>query len=272
VVKAAFLLLMAASTSMLAATPQRIVSLNPCTDAILVDIARPDQIAALSFYSFDPSASSIPQATAAKYKSTRGTAEDILRLKPDLVIGSSYTPLQTQAALKRFGIRYAGFEAPGSVGESQKQITVMAALIGAQAKAVALNRHIDAAFSTAPLAAVDALVYRNGGLVLGAGSLTADIMARSGFRNISKNYGIADWGVLPLEKLVRLPPAVLLHAETNPADRARGEWALTHPVLRHLAQRTQFRTLPSGVLNCGGPSIIPAARMVRSLRASVRLP
>jgi iron complex transport system substrate-binding protein len=261
--------MVAASTSVLAAAPRRIVSLNPCTDAILVEIALPQQIAALSFYSFDPSSSSIAQQTAQKYASSRGTAEDILRLAPDLVIGSSYTPVQTQLALKRFGIRYAGFEAPDSVAASQKQIVDLGKLIGASKKARILNQQIDAAFAPVPPVAIEALVYRDGGLVLGTGSLTADIMRRTGFHNISTKYGIADWGVLPLEKLVRQPPAVLLHADINAGDRARGERMLTHPVLRHLSARTQFRTLPSRVLNCGGPSIMPTARLLRQLRSSV---
>jgi iron complex transport system substrate-binding protein len=253
------------------AFPHRIVSLNPCTDAILVEIARPDQIAALSFYSFDPASSSIPLATARKYKSGRGTAEDILRLKPDLVIGSNYTPIQTRMAVRKFGIAYAGFQAPATIAASKAQITEIAALIGATAKASALNRAIDAAVATPPPPAVDALVYRDAGLVLGTGSLTADIMAHTGFRNISSHYGIADWGVLPLEKLVRRPPPVLLHAAFSGADRARGERMLTHPVLRHMAAATQFRTLPSGLLNCGGPLIIPAASKLRQIRASVMM-
>ena len=43
-----------------------IVSLNPCLDAILVEIAEPDQVLALSHYSRDPGSSSIPQDVAAR--------------------------------------------------------------------------------------------------------------------------------------------------------------------------------------------------------------
>ncbi len=42
----------------------RIVSLNPCTDAVLVEVADPQQILALSSYSSDPASSSMDLAVA----------------------------------------------------------------------------------------------------------------------------------------------------------------------------------------------------------------
>ncbi len=247
------------------AAPSRIVSLNPCTDAILVEIARSEQIAALSFYSFDAASSSIPLETARHFRSTTGTAEDILRLKPDLVIGSSYTPLQTRAALKRFGVRYVGFDQPDTVAQSQDQISAIGYLAGTPDKAVQLNQRIDAAVQGRTLPQLNALVFRSEGLVLGTGTLTAELMSRAGFRNMSEDYGIPAWGVLPLEKLVRHPPPVLLRAEMNTGDRGRGERILTHPVLEKLIH-TRSITLPSRLINCGGPSIIPAMQKLRALR------
>jgi iron complex transport system substrate-binding protein len=247
--------------------PARIVSLNPCTDAILVEIARPEQIAALSFYSFDPASSSIPITVAQKFHLSTGTAENILRLKPDLVIGSSYTPQQTSSALARFGIRYVAFDQPDTIAGSQKQIADMGILTGQPEKAAALNRKISQATMPSTSPDVKALVYRSEGLVLGHGTLTADLMARAGLQNMSADYGIGAWGVLPLEKIVRHPPPVLLRAEISAGERARGERRLTHPVLAHLPMR-QF-VLNARLINCGGPSIIPAMQRLHQVRRSV---
>lgn len=264
------ILLLAAAASMHSpsaiAAPKHIVSLNPCTDAILVELVPPEQIAALSFYSFDAASSSIPLQVARRSASTRGTAEDILRFKPDLVIGSSYTPPQTAAALKRFGIAYAAFDQPDSVVQSLEQISAIGALTGARQQAAQLTAKISVAATALPVPPLKALVYRSEGLVLGTGTLTADLMSRSGFQNMSADYDIAAWGVLPLEKLVRHPPPVLLRAEVQAGDRARGERSLTHPVFKRLQQVTRIRTLPSSLLNCGGPSILPALASLRALR------
>ncbi len=252
------------------AAPQRIVSTNPCTDAILVEIANPARIAALSFYSRDPAASSIPLATAQRFSSTSGTAENILRFSPDLVIGSSYTPLQTRAALAKFGIDYVAMDQPNTVAQSVGQIRHLASRLDAKNMGEKLVARIEQAARPARVAKISALVVRNEGLVLGAGSLTADLMARAGFDNVSARYGIAAWGALPLEKLVRMPPPVLLRAETTLGDRARGERLLTHPALKKISGKTQTRVLPSALLNCGGPTIIPAMHILRTLRESVR--
>jgi iron complex transport system substrate-binding protein len=66
-----------------------IVSLNPCSDAILAEVADPGQVLALSHYSRDPRSSSMdvgwPGASA-----TRGTVEEVLALHPDLVLGDTF--------------------------------------------------------------------------------------------------------------------------------------------------------------------------------------
>ena len=63
----------------------RIVSINPCVDAILMHVADAGQIAAISHYSKDPRATSIPMAQAARFAATSGTAEEVVALAPDLV-------------------------------------------------------------------------------------------------------------------------------------------------------------------------------------------
>ena len=79
-----------------AATPREaserptVVSLNPCIDAILIEVAAPSQVLALSHYSRDPASSSIPAAVAARYGVTGGTAEEVIALQPDIVLASTF--------------------------------------------------------------------------------------------------------------------------------------------------------------------------------------
>ena len=86
-----------------AGRPARIVSLVSCLDAILVEVADPGQIAALSRESRDPHASTIAPI-ARRYPGVRETAEEILVHRPDLVLGSIYTPLPLRSALTRLGV------------------------------------------------------------------------------------------------------------------------------------------------------------------------
>ena len=62
-----------------------IVSLNPCTDAILAIVADPAQLLAISHYSQDPRSSSMDVAKARRFRATGGTAEEVVALAPDVV-------------------------------------------------------------------------------------------------------------------------------------------------------------------------------------------
>ncbi|HWQ08680.1 MAG TPA: hypothetical protein VN436_06230, partial [Holophaga sp.] len=83
----AFLFAMAA----LAGGPQRVVSQTVGTDDLLLALAAPAQIAALSHLARDPRYSPSFQAAQRVPCLTNGTAEDVLRHRPDLVLAASYT-------------------------------------------------------------------------------------------------------------------------------------------------------------------------------------
>ena len=81
--------------------PLRVVSQTVGTDDLLMAIAAPGQIAAVSHLSRDARYS--PTAKdAAKFRPLRnGEAEDILRFRPDLVLVASYTQAETVTLLRR---------------------------------------------------------------------------------------------------------------------------------------------------------------------------
>src|SRR5437868_842546 len=71
----------------LAAGGPRIVSMNVCTDQLLIALADPKQILGLSRFSRDASWSA---DGARRYPVLSGGAEDVLVLKPDIVLASLY--------------------------------------------------------------------------------------------------------------------------------------------------------------------------------------
>ena len=52
----------------------RVVSINPCVDAVLREVADPAQILAISDYSQDPRVTSVPLDWARRFTATSGTA------------------------------------------------------------------------------------------------------------------------------------------------------------------------------------------------------
>ena len=85
--------------------PRRIVSLHPCLAALLVHLADRRQVAGISRLSRDPQGSTIA-GIAATLPVAGETAEEVLLLRPDLVLASTHTALATRRALQRLGVSH----------------------------------------------------------------------------------------------------------------------------------------------------------------------
>ncbi|HWX05167.1 MAG TPA: ABC transporter substrate-binding protein, partial [Bradyrhizobium sp.] len=107
------------------ATPlPRIASMNLCTDQLLITLADPAQILGLSRYSRDAWQSNAAN-DARHYPILSGGAEDILVLKPDIVVASLFDKRSTRELLKAKGLRLAEFAVPRNLDEAKAQIREM---------------------------------------------------------------------------------------------------------------------------------------------------
>ena len=73
----------------------RIVSMNVCTDQLLLPMADPAQILGLSRFARDGGQSWAAEQ-ARRYPTLSGGAEDVLELKPDIVDASSFDKRSTR--------------------------------------------------------------------------------------------------------------------------------------------------------------------------------
>lgn len=261
---AALALLLAARAD---AVPRRVVSINPCIDAIMMQVADAEQIAAISHYSKDMRATSITASQAARFAATSGTAEEIVALAPDLVLSGPHVEPATIAALRRLRIPLLQVSVPDTIAQSRQQVADVARAVGHPQRGAALIARMDAAVAAARTAAppIDALIWQGGGLVPGTATLADDLLRASGFRNKSADYGLDKWDVLSLEPLLARPPQLLLTiGETARADRMLG-----HPAMAQLSRRVAVRAWPERLLRCGGPTIIDAANRLALIRQSL---
>jgi iron complex transport system substrate-binding protein len=242
----------------------RIVSINPCIDAILMQVAEPSQIAAISHYSKDPRASSIASGQAARFQATSGTAEEVVALAPDLVLAGAHVAPATVAALKRMRIGLLQFGVPESIAESRAQVVAIAAAVGQPERGKRLAAEIDAAVRNSRSAGppVPALIWHGGGLVPGQATLADDMLRTAGYRNLSAEFGLKAWDLLSLERLVARPPDILF--SVGEADRS--DRMLSHPVVEKLKGHSRFHPFPERLLHCGGPTIIDALAALSAAR------
>ena len=243
--------------------PQRIVSINPCADAILMEVADKSQIKAISHYSHEKTASSIDLKQAAEFPGTFDTAEEVINFKPDLVIAGSHVAPPTVAALERLKIPVLNLGVPQSIEESKAQITLVANITHNTNNGVLLNQKIDTAVQNAKSdKQIPALIWQANGLSPGAGTLADELLRTAGFKNKSSEYGVGMWGIVSLEPLIANPPQYLM----TKMDADGSDTILTHPVLKKLATKSKIVDFRPRYLTCAGPVMIDALARLKQIR------
>ncbi|MCL9998885.1 MAG: ABC transporter substrate-binding protein [Erythrobacter sp.] len=238
-----------------------IVSLNPCLDAILVAIAPPAQVLALSHYSRDAASSSIPAATAARYGVTGGTAEEVIAARPDLVLASIFLPQSTRSALERAGLRVETFGSPTSIAESADQVRAVAALAGRGGEGEALAARIAARPARPSGPPVDALLWQPGEIVAGEQTLVSELLREAGFASDAARRGLRQADRVSLESVLADPPQVLLVAGDAAGQR--------HPLLAGQLKGAHIAAFDPSLIYCGGPTILRARARLAEIRRAV---
>lgn len=254
------------------APARRIVSLNPCLDAILLAVAERRQVAALSHYSRERGNSSIGDL-ARQFPFTYESAEEVISLSPDLVLASRHSSLATRNALTRLGVQVEAFSTPNSVPKSLEQVRRIAELAGQPERGRRAIARIEAALAAAAPAPgarpVRALVFQRNGFSSGPDTLMDELLRRTGFRNAALDYGSKRTTDISLDLVVSDPPDVLLSGEALPGAPTWGERVMRHPALDRLKGQVQIVSFPQHLMFCGGPNLVEAADRLAKARRLV---
>ena len=245
-----------------AAAPSRIVSINLCADELLIALADPEQIAALSPYAVDPTLSFMAQK-AADFRHDAAGAETVVDIEPDLVLAGRFTKLATRAMLTSLGYRVVAVDAARSIEQSIGQIQEIAELVGHPDRGEVLIADIERAREKARAAgakrtAKTAAVYQRRGYVTGAETLTAELLSAVGLVNAGGTLAGRTGGFVPLERLAQVRPDYLVVASPEITAEDQGTALLSHPVLNALYPPDRRIVMPERLTVCAGPSL-PAA-------------
>lgn len=233
---------------------ERVVSLNLCTDQLLVLLADPRQIVSVSFLAADPDLSYVADRIDG-IPLNHGALEEILPLDPDLVLAGAFAARPAVRLLQSQDIPVIDLPLANDFAAITEQTRVVAAAIGQEERGEELVAEMAAILADAP--AVDpgrtALAYQANGFTAGSDTLTDAVLTAAGYRNAAAEAGLVGYGFLPLEHLVAQPPDVLIAPETLPGRPSLAEALLVHPALTALGDRVDRLQIPSALLACGGP-------------------
>ena len=251
----------------MAEAPQRVVSMNLCTDQLAMLLAAPGQLVSVSRIASDPQSSAMADEARA-YPANAGRAEEIYLLQPDLVVAGTFSDPVTVDMLERLGVSVVRFPLVTHLEDVPKLLRQMGEVLGretvAEARAAAFTGQLDAWRDDVAKQPRAALYYANG-YSLGDKTLAGQILAFAGFRNVAEEEGLERGGRLPLERLVMAAPDLVVSGTKYPGA-SRSEAILDHPAFQALPGRSDGRALADRDWICGTPYVLNAVADMRSLR------
>ena len=198
-----------------AGRPARVVSQTVGTDDLLVALAAPGQIAALSNLAQDARYSPGAKANGRFPCLRTGGAEDILRFRPDLVLVASYTQPETVVLLRRAKVELLLVDHFDTLEELFANARRIGQALGRQAQAEQLIREWRARVSALdqrlrgckPVRVLAVGFYP---YTAGSGTTFQDLCEHAGAVNVAAEAGLKGHVATPAEKVLSWNVEVLV--------------------------------------------------------------
>lgn len=241
--------------------PMRIVSLDFCSDQYVLKLADREQILALS-----PDAErefSFMRDEAVGLPKVRSIAEDVLLLKPDLVIRSYGGGPNAAAFFERAGIPV--LQVGWATSVHGEEVNTIPDIIADVADGLGQSDRGDSVIADynqrlssikASASGKSTLYMTPTGVTSGGKSMAHKMLLAAGLTNFSEKPG---WHSLPLERLAYQRPelvaAAFYDAKTN---HGNGWSAARHPIAKRELAEADVVVLEGAWLACGGWFILEA--------------
>lgn len=230
--------------------PRRVVSLNLCTDELLLLLAEPRQVASVTHLAHRPEETVLAR-TARRSPANDGSLLGVLRFKPDLILTMGGGARDRQAIAARLGIPVVDLPYPQQLGDMQRNVALVARALGRPTAGAAINGQIDRLKRSAPNQAADTLWLGGGGRTVAATGLAADWMGLAGLRQRPVHGDRVS-----LEQLLARPPGVLLRSDYRQGQYSGEQRWLRHPLARRVRAGRIVAT-DGRSWTCMGPTLIP---------------
>jgi len=246
-----------------AAALPSVVSINLCTDQLVLSVADPEQILSLSWLAAHPEESMLAEAAAA-YPLNFGSAEEVLAIGADIVIAGSQTSPFTRQLVRRLGATVVEIEPATSIDDIARNLRRVGAAIGREQAAdgaiAAMRARERSLRDRRPAGMLSAIVIRPGNFTIGRDTLAFELLGLAGLEN-----SIAEldrWGSLSIETLLVQRPefVVLTRYRADQASLANAIFA--HPALDAFADAPAALTVEARYFACGAPESLRSAEVL----------
>ena len=257
-----------ANAAGLTSTPvTNIVSLDYCADQYLLELASPHQITALSQDS--QRSFSYHRQRAKDYPSVRPLVEDVLQLKPQVVIRTYGGGPNAQQMFERAGVDVINIGFTNTIAQIQETTIEVAKALGVPAKGEFVVARMQQQLKQIKTSNKNnnALYVTPSGVTSGPGSLVHEILVAAGLKNYVRKPG---WHPIPLEQMVYKNPNLIATAFYESDNNQRNAWTLTnHPVAQNIFSNTNLVPVQGAWTACGGWFVVDAiAALARQAQGS----
>lgn len=245
----------------------RIVSLDYCADQYLLKLVDRPRIAAVSRDATRDF--SYMRAAAIGVPNVRPRAEDVLALRPDLVIRSYGGGPQAAEMFARAGVPVLQIGYAADLAGVRQTLIDVASGLGEPARGASLAAKMDrrlAALPPAPARRPQALYTTPGGVTTGPGGLIGNMLDAAGYASFEAEPG---WRTLPLESLAQQTPDLVAHARFGSGTPDRWS-AARNPVAARMMRDVPVVELEGAWTACGGWFVVDAIESLARARTALR--
>lgn len=242
------------------AAPKRAVSLNLCTDELLLMLAEPRQILSVTHLTQQPAETPLWRA-ARPYRKNDGSLLSVAGLKPDLVLSMGGGARDRLRIADKLGIPTLDLPYPQSVNDIERGVASVAAALGRVEAGRQIIEQIAGLRRTAPARAADAIWLGGGGRSMPAKGLAADWMRLAGLRQRPLRGDRVS-----LEQLLAEPPSILLRSDYRSGQYSGEQRWLSHPLAKG-THKSKTLVTDGRRWTCMGPLMIAEVRRLRSVIA-----
>lgn len=256
-----------------AAPPQRVVSINLCSDQLLLMLADPAQVASVSHLASEESSSFVANLASA-YPSNHAQLEEIIRFQPDLVLTVPYTNPRLLTALKHLGFNIYPLTLGNQIDQITAEIERLATRLGQQSRGKTLIAEMLSQLSGesehSAAAQPSALFYQPRGYTSGDNTLQNEALKLAGWRNAAVEQGLRGYTHISLERVILSQPDMLITSAYGKPGDSLAEQTLKHPALFRLMQDHPRIEIPYKYWICPGPMLADAVTLLREAKEALR--
>lgn len=225
------------------APPQRIHTLSVGYDEITLALVDPARVVAVGRSTVNPAYSNVVELAQRILHHIERDAEQIIAVKPDLVVASPFVNADLLTQLRDAGLTVVVSDLQDSVDMHAENIRLLAHLYGAEAEAERLIAKVEQRLDRIRAVVEEQLATKPRPLVIrlsargstpGRYTTMDGIIQHAGGINVAAEAGIERWQSISLEQVVELRPDVIIVGSSEAGEENFQNELLAHPALQQV--------------------------------------